>query len=102
VRHGQLMDRVRERQDLILQVQQLLVLLLLELDGLPLLRGDHLTLLVGAVCWNVVTFALYGLLMWIVPRLLVPAYVLALVAILGVPLVRLSAAPLAFAWNRNR
>jgi len=60
------------------------------------------TLLVGAVCWNVVTFALYGLLMWIVPRLLVPAYVLALVAILGVPLVRLSAAPLAFAWNRNR
>jgi len=65
------------------------------------LLGDR-TLLVGAVCWNVVTFALYGLLMWIVPRLLVPAYVLALVAILGVPLVRLSAAPLAFAWNRNR
>jgi hypothetical protein len=60
------------------------------------------TLLIGAACWNVIVLALYGLLIWIVPRLLLPAYLLALLAILGVPLVRLSAAPLALAWNRHR
>jgi len=46
--------------------------------------------------------ALYGLLLWIVPRLLLPAHFLAFIAIIEIPLVRLSAAPLAFAWNRNR
>jgi hypothetical protein len=60
------------------------------------------TLLIGAACWNVSVLALYGLLLWIVPRLLLPAHLLAFIAILGIPLVRLSAAPLAFAWNRNR
>jgi len=59
-------------------------------------------LLIGAACWDVIVFGLYGLLMWIVPRLLLPAYFLALIAVLGVPLVRLSAAPLTFAWNRHR
>jgi hypothetical protein len=59
-------------------------------------------LLIGAACWDVVVFALYGLLVWLVPTLLVPAYLLALIAVLGVPLVRLSAAPLTFAWNRHR
>lgn len=59
-------------------------------------------LLTGAASWNVSVFALCGLLMWIVPRLLLPAHFLAFIAILGIPLVRLSAAPLAFAWNRNR
>jgi len=60
------------------------------------------TLLVGAACWNVSFLALYGLLLWIVPRLLLPAHFLAFIAIIEIPLVRLSAAPLAFAWNRNR
>jgi hypothetical protein len=60
------------------------------------------TLLVGAACWDVIVFALYGLLVWLVPTVLLPAYFLALVAVLGVPLVRLSAAPLALAWNRHR
>jgi hypothetical protein len=60
------------------------------------------TLVLGAVCWDVAVFALYGLLVWIVPGLLVRRYFLALVAILFVPLVRLSAAPLALAWNRHR
>jgi hypothetical protein len=60
------------------------------------------TLLIGTACWDVIVFALYGLLVWLVPTLLVPTYLLALIAVLGVPLVRLSAAPLAFAWNRHR
>jgi hypothetical protein len=60
------------------------------------------TLLIGAACWDVIVFALYGLLVWLVPTLLLPTYLLALIAVLGVPLVRLSAAPLTFAWNRHR
>jgi hypothetical protein len=60
------------------------------------------TLVLGAVCWNVAVFALYGLFMWIFPALLFRSYFLALVAILAIPLARLSAAPLALAWNRHR
>ncbi len=60
------------------------------------------TLVSGAVCWDVAVFALYGLLVWIAPLVLIGNYVLALVAILEVPLARLAAAPLALAWNRNR
>ena len=55
-----------------------------------------------AVCWDVAVFALYGLLLWIVPLTLVGSYVLALVAMLEVPLARIAAAPLALAWNRHR
>ena len=60
------------------------------------------TLVIGAVCWDVAVFVLYGLLVWIVPALIIRRYLLALVAILAVPLARLSAAPLALAWNRHR
>ena len=60
------------------------------------------TLVIGAVCWDVAVFALYGLLVWIVPLVLIGKHVLALVAILEVPLARLAAAPLALAWNRHR
>ncbi len=70
------------------------------------LRGRRLladrTLVVGAACWDVAVLALYGLLSWIVPTLIIPRAVLALVAILEVPLARLAAAPLALAWNRHR
>ena len=60
------------------------------------------TLVLGAVCWDVSVFALYGLLVWLTPALLFRRYLLALVAILVIPLARLSAAPLALAWNRHR
>ncbi len=60
------------------------------------------TLVIGALCWLAVVFALYGLLVWLVSTPLIPRYVPALVAILAVPLARLSAAPLALAWNRHR
>jgi hypothetical protein len=59
-------------------------------------------LLSGAVSWDLSVFALYAVLVWIVPALVVRSYLLALVAILEVPLVRLSAAPLALSWNRHR
>ena len=57
----------------------------------------------GAACWLVVVLALHGLLVWLFS--LPPSmahYLLALVAIVAVPLVRPSAAPLALAWNRHR
>jgi hypothetical protein len=60
------------------------------------------TLILGALGWSALVFAIDGLLVWIFPDLLVGGYVLALVAILLVPLARLSAAPLALAWNRHR
>ncbi|MDP2955696.1 MAG: hypothetical protein Q8N53_04690 [Longimicrobiales bacterium] len=56
----------------------------------------------GAAAWALVVLGLYGLLVWLFDTPHVPRYFLALVAILAVPLARLSAAPLALAWNRHR
>ena len=56
----------------------------------------------GAACWTAIVFAFYGLLLWLVPAVLVPKSILMLIAILAVPLARLSAAPLALAWSRHR
>lgn len=59
-------------------------------------------LVIGAACWSIAVFALYGVLVWWFDAPHIPHYVLMLVAILGIPLARLSAAPLALAWNRHR
>ena len=59
-------------------------------------------LVIWAACWCVVVLALYGLLVWIVSTPLFPRYLLALIAILAIPLARFSASPLALAWNRHR
>ena len=63
---------------------------------------DERTLLAGAACWSLAVFALYALLRWLTPEVLFRGYFLAIFAILLVPLARLSAAPLAFSWNRHR
>ncbi|MDO8680179.1 MAG: hypothetical protein Q7R30_16790 [Acidobacteriota bacterium] len=60
------------------------------------------TLVTGAACWLVAVLALYGLLVWWIDTSMIPNYVIALFAILAIPLARLSAAPLALAWNRHR
>lgn len=60
------------------------------------------TLVTGAACWLAAVLALYGLLVWWIDTPLIARYVLALFAILAIPLARLSAAPLALAWNRHR
>ena len=60
------------------------------------------TLVMSALCWDAAVFAVYGLLVWIVPLALVPSYVLVLVAILEVPLARIAAAPPTLAWSRHR
>ena len=59
-------------------------------------------LIFAALLWDVIVFAIFGALVWIVPAMLIPADVLALVAILVVPLARISAAPLTLAWSRHR
>jgi len=46
--------------------------------------------------------ALHGLLVWLVDAPIFPSYLLLLVAILAIPLARVSAAPLALAWNRHQ
>src|SRR5206468_12555701 len=63
---------------------------------------DDRALLFGAAAWCAVVLALYGVLVWFFSTPLVPRYLLALIAILAIPLARLSAAPLALAWNRHR
>lgn len=60
------------------------------------------TLITGAACWLAAVLALYGLLVWLFSTPNLPHYFLALVAILAIPLARLSAAPLALEWNRHR
>ena len=60
------------------------------------------TLVTGAACWCVAVFALYGVLVWMLDTPQIPRYLLMLVAILAIPLARLSAVPLALAWNRHR
>ena len=59
-------------------------------------------LVAGAACWCVAVLALYGVLVWLLDTPHFPHYLLMLVAILAIPLARLSAAPLALAWNRHR
>ncbi len=59
-------------------------------------------LVTGAACWCVIVLALYGLFAWLLSTPFFPRYLLVLVAILAIPLARLSAAPLALAWNRHR
>src|SRR5436189_116754 len=65
------------------------------------LLGDR-ALVLGAACWVLAVLALYGVLVWFFSTPFVARYELALIAILAVPLARISAAPLALAWNRHR
>jgi hypothetical protein len=59
-------------------------------------------LVTGAACWSIAVLALYGVLVWLLDAPHIPHYLLMLIAILLIPLARLSAAPLALAWNRHR
>jgi hypothetical protein len=60
------------------------------------------TLLLAAMSWDVAVFALFALLVWILPAILVERSLLAWIAILAIPLARLSAAPLALDRSRHQ
>jgi len=72
----------------------------LRLYGKRLLRDR--TLVAGAASWCVAVFAVYGVLVWMLDTPHIPHYLLMLVAILTIPLVRVSAAPVALSGNRHR
>ena len=59
-------------------------------------------LVAGAAGWLAAVLALYGVLVWFAASPLIPRYFLGAIAILQVPLARVSAAPLALAWSRHR
>jgi hypothetical protein len=59
-------------------------------------------LVMSAACWVGAVSALYLVLVWLTRSPHMPRHMLLLAAILLTPLVRLSAAPLALAWNRHR
>jgi hypothetical protein len=65
------------------------------------LLGDR-TLAAGAATWAAAVFAIYGVFVWWADTPMLPRYAFLLIAILAVPLVRISAAPLALDWNRHR
>jgi hypothetical protein len=52
--------------------------------------------------WLFTAAGLTGVLCWLVPASLAPWYVLCACVVLALPLVRISLAPLALAWNRHR
>lgn len=60
------------------------------------------TLITGAAVWSLMVLSLYGVLAWMLDTPHVPHYLIMLVAILTIPLARLSAAPIALASNRHR
>lgn len=60
------------------------------------------TLVAGAAAWLAAVVVLYAFFEWLVDAPMFPFYVVAAIAILAVPLTRLSAAPLALAWGRHR
>ncbi len=55
-----------------------------------------------AAAWLAAVAAVYGVLLWLFATPYMPRFLLLLLATVMVPLVRLSAAPLALAWNRHR
>ena len=59
-------------------------------------------LVAGAAIWAAGVFGLYGVFVWWAGTPVLPRYLFLLIAILAVPLARISAAPLALDWNRHR
>lgn len=59
-------------------------------------------LVAGAAGWTAAVFVLFGVFVWWADTALLGRHLFLLIAILAVPLVRISAAPLALDWNRHR
>ena len=63
---------------------------------------SDLALVGGAAVWCVAVLALYGILAWLLDAPHIPHYLLMLIAILTIPIARLSTAPVALASSRHR
>jgi hypothetical protein len=86
----------------------LLIACRLSLAGLALRAGLQRRVLARrtavrwVTAWLCIAATLFGLLAYAVPAERVPAYNLAFAVLFAMPMVRLTAAPLALAWNRHR
>jgi hypothetical protein len=86
----------------------LLIACRLGVAGLALRAGLRLRVLAPrtavrwVTAWVCVAMALFGLLAYVVPAERVPVYNLAFAVLFAMPMARLTAAPLALAWNRHR
>jgi len=80
--------------------------LLLAAIALRLLHRRRLvsdgTLAAFAAAWLVTAGTLFSLLRWVIPSEMVATSTIAMGIVLVMPLARLSAMPLALAWNRHR
>ena len=99
------------REQLLALVPWLLGLLIacrLSLAGLALRAGlrrrvlEPRTAVRWVIAWVCVALTLFGLLAYAVPAERVPVYNLAFAVLFAMPMARLTAAPLALAWNRHR
>jgi hypothetical protein len=73
--------------------------------GLRLFRNRLVSdraLVGGAAVWCMAVLALYGVLAWLLDAPHIPHYLLMMIAILTIPIARLSASPVALASNRHR
>ncbi|HKR07664.1 MAG TPA: hypothetical protein VJS39_00625 [Gemmatimonadaceae bacterium] len=59
-------------------------------------------LVTGAAMWSLTVLALYAVLAWLLDAPHIPHYLLMLIAILAIPIARVSAAPVALASSRHR
>jgi hypothetical protein len=94
--------------DVVPQVAALLVAMKMAAAGWIVTRLDRSrliesrVLLTAATLWLAAVLSLFAVLAWIADTPHIPRYGILLVAILAIPLARLSAAPLALASNRHR
>ncbi|HEV3119492.1 MAG TPA: hypothetical protein VGY58_20715 [Gemmataceae bacterium] len=86
----------------------LLIVCRLLVAGVALRQGlrrgllEPRTALRWLTAWVFLGSALFGLLAYVVPTDLMPVHYLAFAVLLAMPMTRLTAAPLALAWNRHR
>ena len=59
-------------------------------------------LVTGAMGWLATVLAFYSVFVWFADSPAIPRYFLGAIAILNVPLARVSAAPLALEWSRHK
>jgi TRAP-type C4-dicarboxylate transport system permease small subunit len=86
----------------------LLIVCRLLVAGVALRQGlrrgllEPRTALRWLTAWVFLGSALFGLLAYVVPTDLIPVHYLAFAVLFAMPMARLTAAPLALAWNRHR
>lgn len=99
---GMMWDSLRWILGVLVLIKVVIAMVVASRLGRSRLMSDR-ALVTAAALWCGAVFALYGGLVWFISTPpLFPRYLLMLMAILIVPIARLSATPLALAWNRHQ